>query len=34
MLYRIVESATGDELGDIDTDADNAVEDLCDAGYM
>ena len=34
MFYRIVESATGDELGTLDTSADTAVEDLIGAGWL
>ena len=34
MRYLIIESATGDELGSIDTDADAAVEDLIEAGWL
>ena len=34
MRYNIIESATGDELGSIDTDVDDAVEDLCEAGWL
>ena len=34
MRYVIIESATGDELGEIDTSAENAVEDLIDAGWL
>ena len=34
MHYTIIESATGDELGTIETSADTAVEDLVDAGWI
>lgn len=34
MRYTIIESATGDELGSLDTDVENAVEDLIDAGWL
>ena len=34
MRYLIIESATGDELGDIDTDAENAIDDLIDDGWL
>lgn len=34
MRYNIIESATGDELGTIDTEADTSVEDLIDAGWL
>lgn len=34
MRYLIIESATGEELGDIDTDADEAVDDLFEAGWL
>lgn len=34
MRYTIIESATGDELGTIDTNAETAVEDLIDAGWL
>ena len=34
MHYTIIESATGDELGTIETSADTAVEDLIEAGWL
>lgn len=34
MRYIIIESATGDELGEIDTSAETAVDDLMDAGWL
>lgn len=34
MRYIIIESATGEELGDIDTDAESAVDDLIDAEWL
>ena len=34
MFYRIVESATGDEIGTIDTSAETAVDDLIEAGWL
>lgn len=34
MRYLIIESATGDELGSIDTDAEGAVADLIEAGWL
>lgn len=34
MRYTIIESATGDELGTLDTSAETAIEDLFDAGWL
>lgn len=34
MRYAIIESATGDELGTIETSAETAVDDLLQAGWL
>ena len=34
MRYAIIESATGDKLGEIDTDVENAVDDLIGAVWL
>lgn len=34
MRYIIIESATGDELGTLNTSVETAVEDLMDAGWL